>query len=650
MLQRRLLLVGLLVGLSACSLPERPPVEETDVTTMNQPDMAPTPDLTGPVDMATEPAVATVLIEPEMPEVVIDDTLQLTATALDADGDEVPTSFEWSSSNDEVVDVAASGTVIGVALGSATVTVTTGEGASGSVDVTVVPVPVASIEVAPTQRTLEVGETVQMTVTLTDARGGFIDESERIVEFESDDSDVVTVDDAGLVTGVAPGEATVTVTSEGHDATSSFAVTGPEVERIEVTPATATLVPGDTVQLDVTFQWVDDEVGTEPPITWSSSDDLVATVDAGLVTAVAEGATTITATAGGQMATAAIDVVFDFGSVSAGGAHACALVEKVAFCWGAGGDGQLGHDQGPAPARVQTTLRFDSISAGGRHTCGVATDGKAYCWGDNAHGQLGDGSTQPSDSPVVVGTNLDFASVAAGVHHTCGITTSGQAYCWGRGDDGRLGDGMTVDRSDPVMVGTFARAFAGDRHTCATTAGGGGYCWGDNDNGQLGLDGTSDFESSPTLVTGGFGFSSFSPGDSHTVGVTTSGAAAGWGLNDAGQVGDASNVQRETPILLPGNPALARLTAGAFHSCGLTAAGDAYCWGEGSSGQLGTGGTADENEAAAVSGNMQFSTLDAGADFTCGVSLDADVYCWGAGAAGQLGPGSVGSNTPVAVF
>lgn len=638
-------LFALVVG--GCSPPDSPPSDPVDTSTAGQIDMSPQPDARR-VDMVDESRVTSITIEPSMPTVVLDDTLQLTASARNADGEDVPATFEWTSSDPAIVDVAASGIAIGVGLGSATVTATTG-GVSQNVEVNVVPVPVASIEVAPTQRMMEVGESVEITVTLADASGGFIDESERVVQFDSADPDVVTVDDAGVVTAVAPGETTVTVTSEGVSATSSFTVTGPEVERIEVSPSSARLVPGDTTTFSVSFVWVDGDAGTEPPVSWMSSDDTIATVADGVVTAVNEGSATITASAGGKMATAIVDVVFDFSAVTAGGAHGCGLVEKVAFCWGDDTDGQLGHDQGPTPARVDTTLLFDSISAGGAHTCAVATDGKAYCWGDNTFGQLGDGSNAPSDTPVAVG-NLDFVQVAAGVHHSCGIDTSGQGWCWGRGADGRLGNSMTSDQSDPVMVGAFAQIFPGDRHTCAVDSTGVGYCWGDNDNGQLGLDGTSDFESSPQLVTGGFGFSMFAPGDSHTVGVTTSGAATGWGLNDAGQVGDASNVQRETPILLPGNPALSRLTAGAFHSCGLTSAGDAYCWGEGGSGQLGTGGTTDQNEAAAVSTNLQFSLLDAGADFTCGITVDADVYCWGAGGAGQLGPGSAGSNSPVAVF
>ena len=70
--------------------------------------------------------------------------------------------------------------------------------------------------------------------------------------------------------------------------------TVPEVTDVTVTPATASLIVGDTEQLtaDVTATG-----GASTDVTWSSDDEDVATVDQdGLVTAIAEGTATITAT------------------------------------------------------------------------------------------------------------------------------------------------------------------------------------------------------------------------------------------------------------------------------------------------------------------------------------------------------------------
>ena len=86
------------------------------------------------------------------------------------------------------------------------------------------------------------------------------------------------------------------------DATpATVAVTGVTLDK-----STLTLNVGETGTLTAT---VTPETATENTVTWSSSDDTIATVDKdGKVTAVAEGTATITAKAGDQSATCAVTV------------------------------------------------------------------------------------------------------------------------------------------------------------------------------------------------------------------------------------------------------------------------------------------------------------------------------------------------------
>lgn len=95
---------------------------------------------------------------------------------------------------------------------------------------------------------------------------------------------------------------TLTVGTPGP---SIIEVTGITLDKTE---ATIDLANEDkTVTLKATVEPAD---ATDPTVTWTSSDDTVATVDAnGVVTAVAEGKATITAKAGEKTATCAVTVI-----------------------------------------------------------------------------------------------------------------------------------------------------------------------------------------------------------------------------------------------------------------------------------------------------------------------------------------------------
>src|SRR5439155_13027236 len=114
---------------------------------------------------------------------------------------------------------------------------------------------------------------------------------------------------SGLVTGVAPGSATMTATSEGKSNTAAITVTTLPVASVAISPATASLAVGQTVQLTATPQ---DSAGTTltgRTVTWASSNPSVATVSrSGQVTGVAEGSATMAATSEGKSGTAAITV------------------------------------------------------------------------------------------------------------------------------------------------------------------------------------------------------------------------------------------------------------------------------------------------------------------------------------------------------
>src|SRR5256885_1790772 len=169
--------------------------------------------------------VAAVSVSPGAPSVVIGGTAQLTAVLRDANGNPLSgRTVTWATSNGGVATVSATGLVMGVAVGGATITATS-EGKSGAATVTVTPVPVASVSVSPAAPALLVAATVQLTATPKDASGTAL--SGRSISWATSNASAATVSANGLVTGVAAGTATITATSEGKSGTASVTVTTP---------------------------------------------------------------------------------------------------------------------------------------------------------------------------------------------------------------------------------------------------------------------------------------------------------------------------------------------------------------------------------------------------------------------------------------
>ncbi|MBO4797238.1 MAG: Ig-like domain-containing protein, partial [Candidatus Methanomethylophilaceae archaeon] len=150
------------------------------------------------------------------------DSATLTATV--APSDATNKNVAWSSS-DAKVAIVVDGKVTAVSAGTATITVTTEDGEfSATCAVTVVsPVKVTGVSLDKTKVTINVGDTVKLTATVTPS-----DAANKKVSWSTSDSKIVTVSD-GTVKGVSKGTATVTVTTDdgGYTATCTVTVEEP---------------------------------------------------------------------------------------------------------------------------------------------------------------------------------------------------------------------------------------------------------------------------------------------------------------------------------------------------------------------------------------------------------------------------------------
>ncbi|MFL5507236.1 MAG: Ig domain-containing protein, partial [Gemmatimonadales bacterium] len=254
--------------------------------------------------------VSRIEVEPASATVNLGDSLQLSAVAYSCAGpmSEV-NSFTWHSANDGQVSVSSTGLVKAVTSGGAVEIVAAAQGKEGSAAIATRPVPLARVTVEPSTATVGVNRTSTLTARGFDAQGREI--TGRPVQWSSANIGIVTVDQTGRITGVAPGgPVAVTATIEGQSASAQVSVALVPVSTVTVAPPTATIAAGTTQQFTATIR---DELGNAlagRAVNWTSSDPLIASVNAstGLVTGNKPGEITLTATSEGRSGTARVTV------------------------------------------------------------------------------------------------------------------------------------------------------------------------------------------------------------------------------------------------------------------------------------------------------------------------------------------------------
>jgi parallel beta-helix repeat protein len=253
--------------------------------------------------------VASVAVAPRLARLQVGSSAQLAATVQDESGQPLTDkSVVWVVLDTLVAHVSPMGDVVATNVGTTRV-IATIEGKSDTATVTVDPLPVASIAVSPDAFSMDVGATTQLAATVRDSNGTVL--TDRVVAWTTSNPDVATVSPSGEVTGVSAGSVVITATSEGKSATAAVTVSAVivPVSSVVITPATAGLYIGRTAQLTATAYDANYTVIAGRPLSWSSSNSSVATVSpTGVVSAVATGSVTVTATVEGHTASASVNV------------------------------------------------------------------------------------------------------------------------------------------------------------------------------------------------------------------------------------------------------------------------------------------------------------------------------------------------------
>ncbi len=210
-----------------------------------------------------ERTVKTVVISPRTGFLRLGIPRQLSAQLLDSLNQTVTGRvITWTSLTPTVASVSATGSTTGLSLGTARITARVDD-AVDTVQFNVTKIPVGEVTISPTVASVIQGKTVSLTAVVKDSVGTEVDD--RNVVWLTSNPNTATVN-AGVVTGIATGSATITATAESRSGNSNVTVLPVPVDSVGlVNPLDSTVtitdsVPGNTKQ--VQLELLDAEGGT----------------------------------------------------------------------------------------------------------------------------------------------------------------------------------------------------------------------------------------------------------------------------------------------------------------------------------------------------------------------------------------------------
>jgi uncharacterized protein YjdB len=359
-------------------------------------------------------APAGIEIVPESATLRIGEVTVLSATSTDPED-----SFSWSSTNNAIATIDASGTVLGINEGQVTIEARgTNSGSTATATVSVSGVLPAGITVSPESITLRPTLSTLLVASSTNTQDAFT--------WTSSNTDIAAVTPGGSVVAITEGQAIITArgTQSGDTGTATVTVEGRAPADITIDPADTTIRPAQTLELSA--------MSTDPldTFTWASSDNAVVLVDAdGEVTGVAEGSAVITATgtASGDTGMSMLTVAGrPFADIVVTPVWSELRVGESALLGVTSTDDQDSFIWSSSDSNIVTVLPDGTVSAINIGVADITATGTSS--GDSGEGQITVGSAevllQSSGSPLRAGSAEIFAAVSTDPDDTSYTWTS----------------------------------------------------------------------------------------------------------------------------------------------------------------------------------------------------------------------------------
>lgn len=256
------------------------------------------PSMTLPENAKVSYQINSITISPKVLTLQVEDSYTLEAAIDPADA--IDKTVVWRSSDEAVATVSDAGVVTAVSVGTCDISGSCG-GKTASCHVSVTPILVTEVRLDTSRVSLLIGGSYALLATVLPENA-----SDKTVTWTSSDEAIATVSSEGVVSARRLGTCTITATAGEKTATCEVKVNPIPVSSVSLDKNELAIFIGDSETLTAT---VLPSNATYPEVTWSTSDESIATVSYdGVVTAVGVGSCMITATAGGERDQCAVTV------------------------------------------------------------------------------------------------------------------------------------------------------------------------------------------------------------------------------------------------------------------------------------------------------------------------------------------------------
>jgi hypothetical protein len=249
------------------------------------------------------PTLTTVVVQPVTASAAAGQTVGFTASGINSAQQPITlTGVSWSTSNG-VATVDGNGLATCLQAGVSNITATSSPSTgsvAGSASLTCSGAVLTGISVSPNPASVPAGLSQQFMATGVNSLNQPVTLTQ--VNWSSAATAIATVNSGGLATCAQFGSTLITATSGNFSGAANLNCTPPTLAFITVMPTSATVQTGSSQQFTVSGTDTVGNAASAGPVTWSSGNPAVATVDTnGLATCVQNGGTNITATNTGNL-------------------------------------------------------------------------------------------------------------------------------------------------------------------------------------------------------------------------------------------------------------------------------------------------------------------------------------------------------------